>query len=156
MASYTPLCTTVCDSFCTTIHDPLYTIFDHVEPSFRSKVYEQTFASKIVSLKREEKALPFLPGLPSNQREGTGSKWVPDSAGVLPQQGRHEDPHVCCTQKGTCTHFSIRNFKPHFAIYTAAVRTCAQFQIASINESEDREVWSFTQSHTNLLFCVCS
>ena len=31
-------------------------------------------------------------------------------------------------------------FEPHHAIYTAAVRTCAKFQIASINESEDREV----------------
>ena len=38
--------------------------------------------------------------------------------------------------------------------YTAAVRTCAKFQIDSINESEDREVWSFTQSHTNLSYLV--
>ena len=27
----------------------------------------------------------------------------------------------------------------HSNLYTAAVRTCAKFQIASINESEDRE-----------------
>ena len=38
-------------------------------------------------------------------------------------------------------------FEPHHAIYTA---TCAKFRIASINKSEDREVWSFTQSHTDL------
>ena len=31
-------------------------------------------------------------------------------------------------------------FEPHHAIYTAAVRTWAKFQIISINESEDREV----------------
>ena len=37
-------------------------------------------------------------------------------------------------------NFSIRTFEPHHTIYTAAVRTCAKFQIASINESEDREV----------------
>ena len=49
-------------------------------------------------------------------------------------------------------NFSIRTFEPHHAIYTAAVRTCAKFQIASINESEDREVWSFTQSHTDLSY----
>ena len=38
------------------------------------------------------------------------------------------------------------------SIYTAAVRTCAKFQIASIHESEDREVSSFTQSHTDLSY----
>ena len=32
------------------------------------------------------------------------------------------------------------SFKPHHAIYTAAVRMWAKFQITSINESEDREV----------------
>ena len=32
------------------------------------------------------------------------------------------------------------NLKPRHAIYTAAVRTCAKFQIASVNESEDRDV----------------
>ena len=32
-------------------------------------------------------------------------------------------------------------------IYTTAVRTCAQFQIVILNESEDREVRSFTESH---------
>ena len=37
-------------------------------------------------------------------------------------------------------------------MYTAAVRTCAKFQIVILNESEDREVWSFTQSHTNLSY----
>ena len=42
---------------------------------------------------------------------------------------------------------SIRTFKPHHEIYTAAVRTWTKFQIVSINESEDREVWSFTKSH---------
>ena len=49
-------------------------------------------------------------------------------------------------------NFSIRTFKPHHAICTAAVRTWAKFQIASVNESEDRDVWSFTQSHTNLSY----
>ena len=29
---------------------------------------------------------------------------------------------------------------------------CANFQIASTTESEDREVWSFTKSHTNLSY----
>ena len=37
-------------------------------------------------------------------------------------------------------NFSIRTFKPHHEIYTAAVRTWAKFQIASVNESEDRDV----------------
>ena len=37
-------------------------------------------------------------------------------------------------------NFSIRTFQPHRAIYTAAVRTGAKFQIASIHKSEDREV----------------
>ena len=46
---------------------------------------------------------------------------------------------------------SIRTFEPH-AVYTAAVRTCAKFQIVILSESEDREVWSFTQSHTNLSY----
>ena len=50
--------------------------------------------------------------------------------------------------------FSIRSFKPYHAIHTAAVRTWAKFQIASINKSEDREVLSFTQSHTNLSYLV--
>ena len=31
-------------------------------------------------------------------------------------------------------------FEPRHAIYTAAVITCAKFQITIINESEDREV----------------
>ena len=35
-------------------------------------------------------------------------------------------------------------------MYTAAVRMCAKFQIA--NENEDREVWSSTQTHTNLSY----
>ena len=37
-------------------------------------------------------------------------------------------------------NFSIRTFKPYHAICTAAVRTWAKFQIASVNESEDRDV----------------
>ena len=36
--------------------------------------------------------------------------------------------------------FPFKLFKPHHAIDTAAVRTWAKFQIASINESEDREL----------------
>ena len=31
-------------------------------------------------------------------------------------------------------------FKPYHEVYTAAVRMCPKFEIASINESEDREV----------------
>ena len=49
-------------------------------------------------------------------------------------------------------NISIRTFKPHHMIHTAAVRTCDKFQIASINENEDREALSFTQSHTNLSY----
>ena len=37
-------------------------------------------------------------------------------------------------------NFTVRIFKPHHEIYTAAVRTWSEFQIASINESKDREV----------------
>ena len=37
-------------------------------------------------------------------------------------------------------------------LYKVAVRTCAKFQIASINESEDREVWSSTRPHINLSY----
>ena len=37
-------------------------------------------------------------------------------------------------------NFSIGTFKPHHVICTAAVRTWAKFQIASVNESEDRDV----------------
>ena len=37
-------------------------------------------------------------------------------------------------------NFTVRTFKPHHEIYTTAVRTLAKFQIASINESEDRDV----------------
>ena len=38
-------------------------------------------------------------------------------------------------------------------MYTASVRTWAKFQVASIHDdSEDREVWSFTQSITNLSY----
>ena len=48
--------------------------------------------------------------------------------------------------------FPFEPFEPHHAICTAAVRTCAKFQIVILNESEDREVWSFTQSHTNLSY----
>ena len=33
-----------------------------------------------------------------------------------------------------------------------AVRMCAKFKIASTTESEDREVWRFTKSHTNLSY----
>ena len=43
------------------------------------------------------------------------------------------------------------------AIYTAAVRTCVKFQIVNVilNESEDREDWSFIQSrHTNFSYFV--
>ena len=36
--------------------------------------------------------------------------------------------------------FFIRTFKPHHAIYTAAVRTCVKFQIVSIMKGEDRGV----------------
>ena len=45
-------------------------------------------------------------------------------------------------------NFSIRTFKPHHVIHTAAVRTWAKFQITS-NESEDREI---LQSHSNLSY----
>ena len=48
--------------------------------------------------------------------------------------------------------FSIRTFEPRHAIYTAAVRRWEKFQIANINEGKDTEVWSFTQSHTNLSY----
>ena len=51
-------------------------------------------------------------------------------------------------------NFSIQTFEPHHVIHTAAIKTCAIFQIAGINESGDREVWSFTQSHTNLSYLV--
>ena len=37
-------------------------------------------------------------------------------------------------------------------LFTNFVRTWPKFQIASINESEDREVLCFTQSHTNLSY----
>ena len=43
-------------------------------------------------------------------------------------------------------------FKPHHEIETVAVRTCANFQITSTTESEDREVWSSTRFHTNLSY----
>ena len=33
----------------------------------------------------------------------------------------------------------IRTFESRRAIHSAAVRTCAKFQIVSLNESEDRE-----------------
>ena len=49
---------------------------------------------------------------------------------------------------------SFRTFKPHHTIYTVAETTCAKCQTSSINESEDREVWSFTQPHTNLSYLV--
>ena len=40
-------------------------------------------------------------------------------------------------------NFSIRTFKPPHEIYTAAVRMCAKLQIASINDSEDKEILKF-------------
>ena len=46
----------------------------------------------------------------------------------------------CITSTSRVLMFAIRSFKPHPGIYTTAVRTYAKFQIASINESEDREV----------------
>ena len=51
-------------------------------------------------------------------------------------------------------HFSffIQTLKPHRETETVAVRTCAKFKIASTTESEDREVWRFTKSHTNLSY----
>ena len=36
--------------------------------------------------------------------------------------------------------FPFEPLNCHHEIYTADVRTCAKFQIASVNESEDREV----------------
>ena len=35
-------------------------------------------------------------------------------------------------------HHFANFFKPHHAIYTAVVRTCAKFQTASINENEEK------------------
>ena len=51
-------------------------------------------------------------------------------------------------------HLLWQDLKPHHAIYKAVVRTCATFQIPSVTESEDKGVWSFTQSHTNLSKCL--
>ena len=58
----------------------------------------------------------------------------------------------CCNRVLKCDVIIFQTFKSHHEIYTAAVRTCAKFQIASINESEVKEDWSFTQSHTNLSY----
>ena len=41
---------------------------------------------------------------------------------------------------GQCDVIILQTFPFEPAIDTAAVRTCAKFQIASIHESEDREV----------------
>ena len=50
-------------------------------------------------------------------------------------------------------HLLWQDLKPHHAIHKAVVRICATFQIPSVTESEDREVWSCTPSHTNLCEC---
>ena len=48
-------------------------------------------------------------------------------------------------------NFFIRTLKHHQAINAAAVGTGAKFH-KSTHESEDREFWSFKQSHTNLSY----
>ena len=57
-----------------------------------------------------------------------------------------------CKQTGHWANFSIQTLKLH-----REIETCVQkFQITSTTESEDREVGSFTKSHTNLLFITGS
>ena len=55
-------------------------------------------------------------------------------------------------------NFSIRTFKPHHEIDTAAVRVWAKFQIASSNESEDisylASVPNFSDKHKIREFSV--
>ena len=55
--------------------------------------------------------------------------------------------HQVETRKLHCWHDNIVNiilqifpFKPHHEVYTVAVRMWPKFQIASSNESEDRDV----------------
>ena len=62
---------------------------------------------------------------------------VSDLSEKKTRNGRHR------VQSVTSLHFanfSVRTFEPYHAIDTAAVRTCAKFQIVRIHESEDREV----------------
>ena len=44
------------------------------------------------------------------------------------------------------------NLKTHHAIERVVVIMCGKFQTASTCESEDRQVTSLTQSHTNLSY----
>ena len=64
----------------------------------------------------------------------------------MPRSGRFLLPmHGVCHRALKCDIIILQTFpfeplKSHHAIHAAAVEICAKFQLASINESEDRDV----------------
>ena len=77
-----------------------------------------------------------------HKRTNTEYNSLPQSILVVVAKWRHH-ANVLLAQIFVATlspdNLSIRTFEPHHVIHTAAVRTCAKFQIVIVNESEDRD-----------------